>query len=91
MTKEESDSKVILETKNNSDSGNSKINNGLIFKREEVGGKVRFSYILYLDGNFTTSDNLKALGYAREQLENIILNKKIEEKIIEYHKESVNE
>lgn len=60
---------------------NSKINNGLIIKREEVGGKVRYSYTLYLDCNPTNSDSLKAVEYAKEQLENIIIGKKVEDKV----------
>lgn len=57
------------------------IKNGLTFKREEVGGKIRYSYSIYLTGNPTDEGILKAISYAKEQLESVIIGKKVEDKV----------
>ena len=78
---------------NYKDSDNSisqNIKKGLIFKREEVGGKVRYSYSIYLDTDPTSEKTLKAISYAKEQLENVIIGLKVEDKIKEAKQESLN-
>lgn len=76
---------------NNDNSNNvtnsDKIKNGLVFKREEVGGKIRYSYIIYLDVNPLDEQLLKDLRFAKEQLDNIIVDKKVEDKVAFFNKE----
>lgn len=54
---------------------------GLRFSRKEVSGKVRYEYDIFLDTDPVSEDTLKGVSYAKEQLENIIIGKKIEEKV----------
>lgn len=63
------------------DSNSNVFRKGLKFSRKEVSGKVRYEYDIFLDTDPVSEDTLKGVSYAKEQLENIIIGKKIEEKV----------
>jgi len=71
----------IERIKEDSSNSNTLIQNGIVFKREEIGGKVRYSYTIYLDGKVTEQGFLEDLAYAHTQLENLIVGKKVEDKL----------
>ena len=71
----------IEKARDDNSNSNALIQNGIVFKREEVGGRVRYSYTIYLDGKVTEQVFLEDLDYAHKQLENIIVGKKVEDKL----------
>ena len=64
---------------------------GLRFSRKEVSGKVRYEYDIFLDTDPVSEDTLKGVSYAKEQLENIIIGKKIEEKVANFKREVIEQ
>ena len=64
---------------------------GLRFSRKEVSGKVRYEYDIFLDTDPTSSDTILKVEYAKEQLENIIIGKKVEDKVAEFKRERAEE
>lgn len=64
---------------------------GLKFSRKEVSGKVRYEYDIFLDTDPTSSDTILNVEYAKEQLENIIVGKKVEDKIANFKRERAEE
>lgn len=69
------------------DSNSNVFRKGLKFSRKEVSGKVRYEYDIFLDLDPIAEDTLKGVSYAKEQLENIIIGKKIEEKVAYFKRE----
>lgn len=70
-------------------SSNNVFQKGFKFSRKVVSGKVTFSYDIYSDLDIMDINVLKGIEYAKEQLENIILDKKVEEKVMESKKEEL--
>jgi hypothetical protein len=68
-----------------------KIKNGLVFSRRVVRDKPVYEYSIFFDGDPTLETNLKAIYYAKTQLDNIIIGLQVEDKIKEAKKESLNE
>jgi hypothetical protein len=83
MEEEKRDSEVAFFKKDldNDNSIPEVVKQGIVFKREEVGGKIRYSYTLYLRINPLDEDNLKAISYAKKQMENIINGMEVEDKV----------
>jgi hypothetical protein len=67
------------------------IKEGIIFSRRVVRDKPIYEYTLTILGNPSDTSILKGLVYAHNQVENIIVLKKVEDKVLDLKAEKCNE
>lgn len=67
------------------------IKKGIVFSRRVVRDKPVYEYSIILDSEPTSFDTLVKLEYSIKQIENIIISKKVEDKVNDFKAEVAEE